>query len=443
MLSLPAYNFYHYVRKYDFSQLYNTDFLEKHVNYFFYKFLNISLEPNKVIAGKDGFLFLGNYYSQSLDKYRGIYRLPQNTINLYGQKLKEIQNYYESKGIKFLVVIAPNKSSIYSEKLPQWMGDKKINITDDIVSTLELNKINALDLREILISHKNSAHLLYNRTGSHWNKIGAAIGFEYTIDTLNRIYGNYIVKPQYSFLDNKTDSDSMWLFLKIKSLLKNENFDNEYTFSFPPGLNQNMCHGNINLETLEIDKCNNILNPNIVVNQNPQYTFNDNALNSETVLFICDSFATANSQIFNLTFKYLYKFHYVHLNGSKLNDFVTLIKPNIVIYQIVERDLFNPMIVENLISDDIYPNELLPENINDQNWQNGISKFSENSFVLLSRKNLTKWPLIGTKLQFQSGLRKVTQIKRDNTYINITVDGTKLDPIIDGYPNKIKVVENR
>ena len=72
---------------------------------------------------------------------------------------------------------------------------------------------------------------------------------------------------------------------------------------------------------------------------------NKNSENNLKLLFLCDSFGTAPSQLYNATFKEIYKFHWSHINGQKLVTFVEKNKPDIVIYQIVERALYDQSIV--------------------------------------------------------------------------------------------------
>ena len=62
--------------------------------------------------------------------------------------------------------------------------------------------------------------------------------------------------------------------------------------------------------------------------------------------------------------------------------------------------------------------------------------FIENNF--LNRQSLQ----IGDKINFSySGERTIVDLIYNNQYINIFVDGEKLDPVKDGYPNKIKLIK--
>ena len=80
-------------------------------------------------------------------------------------------------------------------------------------------------------------------------------------------------------------------------------------------------------------------------------------------------------------------------------------------------------------------------NLTDANWKNGISLSQTGFFIdnnFLNRQSLK----IGNKISFSSsGKRNIINLIYSDEYINIFVDGEKLDPIKDGYPNKIKIIE--
>lgn len=339
---LPIINFYQYAIKYDFKKLFNTDKVEMYINYAFYKILNKSLEYNKVITGKDDFLFLGNNSAQVLHKTQGIYVYNEKDINNWTKKLKNIQTWYEERGIKFIIVIAPNKHTVYKEKLPRWVEYKEKTITDDILKYSHKNNINILDLRDFLISKKSDKKLLYYKYGTHWNYYGASLGYEKTIEYLNNLYDINIEKLKYNIVDNIQGYDrGLIRYLKLKKSLFNVS-ENDYTFN----LNNKLCHGNINQNSFKLNECKIINNPIIFPNNEPSYIINKNANNDQTLLLLADSFSGANSQLYNSTFSKIFRWHIKKINGKNLANFTLKQKPNIVIYQIVERGLYNNYIVK-------------------------------------------------------------------------------------------------
>ncbi len=343
---LPMMNFYQYAIKYDFRKLFNTDTVEMYVNYAFYKIFNKSLEHNSVIIGKDDFLFLGNKYAQVLHKTQGIYKYKEKDIDNWTKKLKNIQTWYEERGIKFVIVIAPNKHTIYKEKLPHWMKYDGKTITDAILEFSNKKNINILDLRDFLISKKSNNRLLYYKYGTHWNYYGASLGYKKTIVYLNNLYNMDITKLEYNIFDNFKGYDrGLIKFLKLQKSLFNIS-ENDYTFNFK----NKLCYGNIHQNSFKLDKCEIIKNLTIFPSNEPSYIINKDADNNQTLLLLADSFSGANSQLYNSTFNKIFRWHVKKINGKNLANFIQKKKPNIVIYQIVERGLYDDYIVKNLPS---------------------------------------------------------------------------------------------
>jgi len=148
---LPLYNLYPQLKKInlsepylynelgkiDFSKSFNIDIFESYLNYYSWKFFNISLNPTQVIAGDESFLFLGNEYADILDNHRGLNKVSTSLKN-FDNNLKSVENWYLNKKIPFVFVIAPNKHSIYNSFLPD--NYKKIgpNATDNVINIINV-----------------------------------------------------------------------------------------------------------------------------------------------------------------------------------------------------------------------------------------------------------------------------------------------------------------
>lgn len=322
--------------------LFSTDHLESHLNYFFYTNFKISLNKNEVIVGKDKFLFLGNDIDQVIDKTQGLYKYTNQDIDKWTSKLKKVQMWYEERGIKFVITIAPNKHSVYSEKLPAWMKQNKQTITDKIISYSKNKKINLLDLRDSM--KKNKHKQLYFMTDTHWNYKGASIAYEETIKYINSVYGIKYKTAKYNFSLFPHHSGDLARLLKINTLLPKHY---EHLLYIDISNESNVCHGIIN-KKIDLEQCTNQENPELHVARNGQYTINNTSVNDNKLLLMCDSFGTANSKLYNETFNSVWRFHYKYINGKQLSHFILQHKPNIVIYQIVERSLYNGLIVKEL-----------------------------------------------------------------------------------------------
>lgn len=327
------------------EKLFTTDHIETYLNLFAYNTLHVSLNRLQTIAGKDGYLFLGNQYASILDKTQGIYPYTEAEIDKWIDGLKSLQEWYTSRGIKFIFVIAPNKSSIYLEKLPDSIiYAKGKTITDDIVKKSHKKGIALLDLRSLLAKHKSEGQLFY-KTDTHWNNKGASIGYKESISFLNRFYGTAYILPKYHLEKTHAMSGDLANFLKIKEVLPN---DYEVNYNFVFDNNPKICHGVIDAKDRNLKACTVSDNHIINIYAQDQYMTNSGATNSDKLLLIGDSFSTANSKPYNATFSTLWKIHHSRLHGKPLAKFIKKYKPDIVIYQIVEREIFLPSDVEKL-----------------------------------------------------------------------------------------------
>lgn len=104
-----------------------------------------------------------------------------------------------------------------------------------------------------------------------------------------------------------------------------------------------------------------------------------------------------------------------------------------------ERDFFaaqNPEIVFNELS-------FRPFNLSDANWKNGISLTKAGFFVSnteRARKALTK----GKTIKFSDGeTRVIRRVFENGIYLNVDLDGNKLNSKKYGYPNSLEVVAKK
>lgn len=156
-----------------------------------------------VIIGREGWLF----YTDDDDRpaitmvdARGQLRLALPEIRQIGDHLRSVHAMLASCGKSALVVIAPNKQSIYGE----YLGDEsQVTATrlDDLQQKLDAEaKAMIVDPRSLMRSAK-SAHPfpIYSKTDTHWNDLGAFYVYQAIIAALARTRG--ISHPEYASLD--------------------------------------------------------------------------------------------------------------------------------------------------------------------------------------------------------------------------------------------------
>lgn len=127
-----------------------------------------------IVNGQEGWLYLGS----TLDQYRDNCLLTTGELRLIAQGYRARRDWLAAQGIRYLVVIAPNKSSIYPEYLPagsiRRSPESKL---DQFAKYVRQNTdLELLDLRALLIAAKKDFRP-YDRTDTHWNQRGAFVGY--------------------------------------------------------------------------------------------------------------------------------------------------------------------------------------------------------------------------------------------------------------------------
>jgi alginate O-acetyltransferase complex protein AlgJ len=146
------------------------------------KTYGISAIPD-VLIGKQGWLYyVSKTQGNSLEDYKGLIKIDKRSLELIRENLERRTQSLKLKGIKFVVVVAPDKQSIYPEYLPDNAQRKRRYPTrlDQIIEYLKENtSVQILDVRNILLEEKKAGPLpLYKKTDSHWNYLGGFVAYK-------------------------------------------------------------------------------------------------------------------------------------------------------------------------------------------------------------------------------------------------------------------------
>jgi hypothetical protein len=137
-----------------------------------------------VLVGRRGWL----YFTQesALDDYLNAIPLTDEAIDIMVRVQVERRDWLAARGTAFLVVLAPNKASVYPEHMPKGLHPLgTVSRVDQLVGPLRRAGVAVLDLREPLRRAK-AAHRAYLKTDTHWNKWGAFQGSAAIVDALGR-----------------------------------------------------------------------------------------------------------------------------------------------------------------------------------------------------------------------------------------------------------------
>ena len=128
----------------------------------------------QVVAGAEGWLF----YSPTLSDYSGEH-LSDEQLLAIARRLKDLQQQAEDRGGAFLFVVAPNKNSLYPERMPGWIVDRH--------EDSNIRRLTPL-LEELGVAYVDlfSLELPYYRTDTHWTPEGAALAADAILARLGR-----------------------------------------------------------------------------------------------------------------------------------------------------------------------------------------------------------------------------------------------------------------
>lgn len=140
--------------------------------------LNTLVHPS-YIYGKDNYVFFDLYQKSFTDH-----------TEHFVQSLNEVAKYIESRGVKFYVVINPEKTSVYTEKLPEGVQYNRLWL-DTLEEKLTEVNINWIDNVEVL-NERSKSEMVYNKQydAGHWNDTGAFYGTNNILEFISKDFPN-------------------------------------------------------------------------------------------------------------------------------------------------------------------------------------------------------------------------------------------------------------
>ena len=166
----------------DFDRYYKENFGWRNV--LFYAFshwkyygLGQSPLPEKVVAGKNGWFYLGNSENRVIDQHRGLLPLPADTLRAITDRLAQQQQILARQGIALYVLIAPDSHTMYPEHLPDRLlpSVRPSRLDQFLAYSRQHTTVPIVDIRDTLLAAKNR-YRLYYQTDTHWNNVGTLIG---------------------------------------------------------------------------------------------------------------------------------------------------------------------------------------------------------------------------------------------------------------------------
>jgi len=292
------------------DNLYKKDFLiEKVVQ------LRINLGDkifSQVLLGKDGWM---EYTSGvNIEDFQNVTSFEHK--RKLGKDLKVFNQYLKSEGITLLIVVAPNKATIYPDKLPNQL---KVLPTqsklDKFILYLEDNNLPVVDLRPSLQTARLGQDVYY-KTDTHWNGYGAFAAYKTIINFLRSSYPE--LKPY--------DTEDLELAImdptvRDLSKLMHASFIVESNSFFKPK-----------------ESFVQTMHPREYYGYNQSSWVQDSKL--PTLLMFHDSFGTMYlNDYLSMNFGESHFVHIYNMTEYFTRERIQYFKPDVIIVEIVERDL--------------------------------------------------------------------------------------------------------
>ncbi len=152
-----------------------------------------------VIVGKQGWLFYSGLPSDTTAPHLRPFQ-PQE-LEQWRRVLEARRDWLADRGIPYLLVIAPDKQSIYPEMLPPGLQcqEQTVSRQDQLLAYLRSHAtVDVLDLRPSLRQAK-AVERVYFRTDSHWNDRGAFVAYQQILAALAARFPELTPLPRSAF----------------------------------------------------------------------------------------------------------------------------------------------------------------------------------------------------------------------------------------------------
>jgi hypothetical protein len=144
---------------------------------------SLSGDP-RVLVGKNDFYFYA--YPATINLGQPEHPFAPEQLIAWKELLEKRTAWCRERGIDYVFVLAPVKSSIYASFLPNEFAQHPLPArVDQLIEFLQKTNspVKLLDLRKALTSLKDDRPL-YLKTDTHWNQLGAYYGYRAVMDYL-------------------------------------------------------------------------------------------------------------------------------------------------------------------------------------------------------------------------------------------------------------------
>ncbi len=267
---------------------------------------------SKHLTGKEKWIFLGNFFNQVIDYTINLNHFSSSDVEQKIKRLKKIQTIVKDYNIPYVMIVTPNKHSIYEEYLPNRLKIKSnFRFADAVLQKAQEQQLYLSFPKKVLLKEKILATMqgkrLYLTDDSHWNEYGALLAF----------------KEAWGILRTQGDFPDISHALTTKQIEKKHNGD-----------------------IIKLGKYSAKYRDPVTY----QYVLDEetkkNIIKKKHILAVGDSFTRKLLLPYSFAFEEITFFHWNTMTLEKLEELIKDLKPDAVVYQVVERSFLREGILK-------------------------------------------------------------------------------------------------
>jgi len=152
----------------------------------------------QVLEGKSGWLFFAD--PSMIRDARGYLRFSRQKEQAFWTIFSNKTTWLRKRGMGYLLLIAPNKVSIYPEFAPEYLNrhGAKNRLDHLFTSPYQSEFPRPIDVRQQLLKMKKQ-NRLYSKSDTHWNYLGAMYAFQILDQACRKLFPQ-LPTPTFTFL---------------------------------------------------------------------------------------------------------------------------------------------------------------------------------------------------------------------------------------------------
>ena len=156
-------------------------------------------ESRPVYIGKENHL----HYNETIKDFLGNSVFNDNDLNDIKTRAENLQQRLIDEGLttKVIIFVSPSHNTIYPETMPDFLAEQKTGDNSRLKQLTEIFKdstVKFINPYERLMKEKEN-YLIYNRTDTHWNELGAYFGYCELYDYIGETFPSAKPRPLSDF----------------------------------------------------------------------------------------------------------------------------------------------------------------------------------------------------------------------------------------------------